>query len=55
MYREELTKRLAALSLQQGHIGLISVEDAVTMVELKDEEIAQLRCELEEERLGDDV
>ena len=55
MEREELEKRLQALSIQQGHLGTLDVRDVVTMLELRDEKIEHLQWEVEELTLGEDI
>jgi len=37
-----LKEKLIALSIQQGHYGLLSVDDVITMIELRDEKIKEL-------------
>lgn len=54
MDKEAQRKSLRTLSIQQGHCGLIDVEDVLTIMELRDEKIRDLGKELGYRKLPKD-
>lgn len=45
-----LKEKLEALSVRQGHYGLLEIRDVLTMLELRDEKIKEMREILRLER-----
>ena len=39
---DKLKKKLEALSIQEGHYGTLDISDVVTMIELRENRIAEL-------------